>query len=374
MFDKNIRQICINVYNKLNEYNIKGVDKKLFITETFNLHINSLYNWIKKDNEIHNCNKYSNNKIDLVIENFVIYNFNQKFKVKKIKKNVKEKFNVSLSYKDILCILKTNNLKYDKNIIKNNINEFIIDNIKINNYMTANELIKLINNKFKITVSTTYIYNVLTKHNYSYKKIRINSNPYSKEKQKEQLIEIKNKILKSNIDNIISIDEISVKEFENLDKGWSLKGIETEVNDKNKKINNKRYSILMASSNKKIINYTIVEKGIKTNNFNNFMLKLNRMDKEKNNIYFLDNARIHKTKSFNKIKEDYKLNIVYNAPYQSKYNPIEYVFSSLRKQIQKYSNKSYNELIKIINNFIKNIEEKKLNNIFNHVLKLLNQI
>jgi hypothetical protein len=239
--------------------------------------------------------------------------------------------------------------------------------------MTANELIKLINNKFKITVSITYIYNVLTKHNYSYKKIRINSNPYSKEKQKEQLIEIKNKIQKNNINNIISIDEISVKEFENLDKGWSLKGIETEVNNKNKKINNKRYSILMASSNKKIINYTIVEKGIKTNNFNNFMLKLNRMDKEKNNVYFLDNARVHKTKSFNKIKEDYKLNIIYNAPYQSKYNPIEYVFSLLRKQIQKYSNKSYNELIKIINIFI-NIEENKLNNIFNHVIKLFNQI
>jgi hypothetical protein len=47
---------------------------------------------------------------------------------------------------------------FDKNIIKNNIDEFIIDNIKINNYMTANELIKLINNKFKITVSITYIY------------------------------------------------------------------------------------------------------------------------------------------------------------------------------------------------------------------------
>jgi hypothetical protein len=42
----------------------------------------------------------------------------------------------------------------------------------------------------------------------------------------------------------------------------------------------------MTSSNKKIINYTIVEKGIKTNNFDNFMLKLNRIYKEKNNVYF----------------------------------------------------------------------------------------
>ena len=46
MFDKNIRQICINVYNQLSKYNIKGIEKKQFITNTFDLHINSLYNWI----------------------------------------------------------------------------------------------------------------------------------------------------------------------------------------------------------------------------------------------------------------------------------------------------------------------------------------
>lgn len=373
MFDKNIRQICINVYNQLSKYNIKGIEKKQFITNTFDLHINSLYNWIKKDTKIEDNNKYLNTKIDFIIENFVIDYFNKKFKIDKIKKNIKDKLNISLSYKDILCILKTNNLKYDKKIIKDNIDKFIIDTIKINNYITANELNKLINNKFKISVSTTYIYNVLNKHNYSYKKIRINSNPYSKEKQKEQLIEIKNKIQKNNLDNLISIDEISVKEFENLDKGWCLKGIEPEVINKNKKINNKRYSVLMASSNKKIINYTIVEKGIKTDNFNKFMLKLNKMDKENKNVYFLDNARVHKTKSFNKIKEDYKLNIIYNAPYQSKYNPIEYVFSLLRKQIEKKSNKTYNELINIINNFNKNIKESTMTNIFNHVMKLFNQ-
>jgi hypothetical protein len=51
MFNKNIRQICINVYNQLNKYNIKGF---VFITDTFNLHINRLYNWIKKKNKKNN--------------------------------------------------------------------------------------------------------------------------------------------------------------------------------------------------------------------------------------------------------------------------------------------------------------------------------
>ena len=84
MFDKNIRQICINVYNQLSKYNIKGIEKKQFITNTFDLHINSLYNWIKKDTKIEDNNKFLNTKIDFIIENFVIDYFNKKFKIDKI--------------------------------------------------------------------------------------------------------------------------------------------------------------------------------------------------------------------------------------------------------------------------------------------------
>ena len=59
---------------------------------------NSLYNWIKKDTTVCNNNKYLNSKIDFVIENPVIDCFNKKFKIYGIKKNVKNKLNVSLSY------------------------------------------------------------------------------------------------------------------------------------------------------------------------------------------------------------------------------------------------------------------------------------
>jgi len=31
MFDKNISQIWINVYNQLSKYNIKGIEKKIYI-------------------------------------------------------------------------------------------------------------------------------------------------------------------------------------------------------------------------------------------------------------------------------------------------------------------------------------------------------
>ena len=88
MFDKNIRQICINVYNQLSKYNIKGIEKKQFITNTFNLHINSLYNWIKKDTKINN-NKYLNIKIDLLLKNLLLIILTIKLKFIKLKKILK---------------------------------------------------------------------------------------------------------------------------------------------------------------------------------------------------------------------------------------------------------------------------------------------
>ena len=59
MFDKNIRQICINVYNQLSKYNIKGIEKNNLCL-SLNLHVNGLYNLIKKDTTVINNNKYLN--------------------------------------------------------------------------------------------------------------------------------------------------------------------------------------------------------------------------------------------------------------------------------------------------------------------------
>ena len=71
--------MTINAYDQLSKYNIKGTEKKQFIFDTFNSHVNSLYNWIKKDTTVSDNNKYLNSKIDFIIENYVIDCFNKKF-------------------------------------------------------------------------------------------------------------------------------------------------------------------------------------------------------------------------------------------------------------------------------------------------------
>ena len=94
----------------------------------------------------------------------------------------------------------------------------------------------------------------------------------------------------------------------------------------------------MATTNKKILNFATVEKGLKTDNFLKFIKKIHRSDKENKYTYLIDNASIHRTKKFMKYVRENKLHILYNVPYHSETNPIERVFSVLKNEINRNEN------------------------------------
>ena len=70
----------------------------------------------------------------------------------------------------------------------------------------------------------------------------------------------------------------------------------------NSKIISKRYTILIASTNKKPIFALICEKGMRTNNFIYFMSIVKNMV-DKNSYFLMDNASTHKSKLFQKYKK-----------------------------------------------------------------------
>lgn len=151
-------------------------------------------------------------------------------------------------------------------------------------------------------------------------------------------------------------------------KGWSLKGKECIIKTKNKTIFFKRYSLGMSIDINSNIDFTIKEKALDGNKFNKFIKKINvKNDK----TIFLDNASIHKNFLFKNdiIKNNW--NVIYNIPYHSHLNPIEYVFSLLRKKINNNNIETLNQLIEIIIQFKKNINKNHIKNIFN---KCLNEI
>lgn len=85
----------------------------------------------------------------------------------------------------------------------------------------------------------------------------------------------------------------------------------------------------------------------------------------------MDNESIYKSKRMTKYIKENDLNIIYNIPYCSEYNPIEYIFSLLRKKLLEKEIKSKQDIINTIIKFKKEINKNHVKNIFNKCIKLI---
>ena len=324
MYSIDIIKSAILLYFKLNKDGIVGNKRINYIKTAFNIHINTLYNWI---------NKYYNKQTNL----FDFHTYKTDF-------------------------------KYNNTKVTYQIENFIINSIDSNNNFNIKKIKYNIKNKFNILLSKATIYFVLHKHNYTYKKLIVKNIPYDDTQIKLFKTELKKKIFNINYNNLISYDEISIYLNSKPYKGWSIKGKECFIKTKNKTIFNKRYTIGMSIDYNSNIDFTITDGALKSFKFNKFMNKICK----KNNFIFLDNASIHKNFQFKNDIINNKWNIIYNIPYHSHLNPIEYVFSLLRKQLLNYNIISFNDIINAILLFKKNLNKKFVINIFNKCLNAIN--
>ena len=432
---ENNKKCSVILYNSLNNYNVKNkmniitklfkIDRSTFYRwyNEYNLNVSNYKNF-------YNFNFL--NVTPVIVDYIVSYaNNNIIVSLKKIKKNINKIIpNNNLSFKQINVIIQKNNCmtQYHKRgnyKIKSKIEKFIVEQIKLKNTLTAKDIIKSIKDKFNVDVSLTSVYNIFKKNNYTYKKTSININPHSFHDQKQQLenvyhylenniqmttsfndqyqtnINKMNELIKNDMKllldkniifdknyfinlnesfkkvselnenshiELVSIDEFSIITNRASTNGWSLCGEECIIKLPYLK-QNKRYSLLMATTNKKIIKYILKEGSIKSSDFILFIDDLNKLNK--NCSYLIDNASIHTNKKAKEFYKTNKINIIFNAPYQSKFNPIEMVFSLLRKKLNKRIVKAQKEIEEEIEQFIKEIKEETLKNIFNHSTKIL---
>ena len=311
---------CIKLYYQLANNKIIGQNREKIIKNVFNIHMNTLYNWIKL---------YYNK----ITKTFDFSTFKTKF-------------------------------KYNNTKITAEIEYFIINSLDLNNRFNIKKIKHNIFNNFKIKISKPTIYHVIHKHNFTFKNTTVKNIPYDDDKINEMKVELKNKINNIDINNIFSYDEFSVYLNDSNTKGWSKKGKKCIIKTKNKSIFNKRYTVGMCINNKGKIDFTIVEKALKSDKFNKFMKKICK----NNNVIFMDNASIHKNKTFKNSIKNNNYNIIYNIPYHSHLNPIEYIFSLLRRELLNNYIKNVNDIIKIILYFSKNLKISSVNNIFNKCL------
>ena len=177
---------------------------------------------------------------------------------------------------------------------------------------------------------------------------------------KNKIKNFKKKINKINIDDIISIDEISFDTNISAEYGWNYSG---ERIHKNVCATWKRFTAICAVTNKKILEVYVIRKSANKEDFLFFIKKV--MKKIKNKYLLLDNASIHHAKIVKKCVSETNNKLLFNVPYSPEFNPIEKNFSKV-KTIVRYKNNNNNEqkLLKNINSAFKKITKTNLNNCF----------
>ena len=375
----------LNLIKKNNNIGIKNIKKS--IKDNFKISINfKTISYILHKNDI----KHKNIKpIDVYIENKhykkqqkIFINLNQEhidFILKNKDKNsndilnlFKKNFNLDISQKQIIDVMYKNKISI-KSFYKSS--PYLIEHIKkyINNnhISTINDVKENIKKEFNLDISIQFIYNILKKEGYVYKKFKYNNNQYSVEEQVKQFQKINKTHNLDNINKCVSIDEISFILNSKPKNGWFKKKELNEIHINNAKIIRERYTLLVASTNEKIINYKICQKGLKTDLFIKFMKELKELDPKNEKYYLLDNARVHTSNKFKSYLEESKMNMVYNAPYHSETNPIENIFSMFRNYLNRNITVTKSNLILSIDNFIKIDNKEKFNNIFKHSCNMI---
>ena len=253
------------------------------------------------------------------------------------------------------------------------------------------KILSIIKKKYKIIISKTTLYNILNKLNITRKRYNTKFIYKNIQAHREDIKKFKQKIKKIKLNQIISIDETSIdtnihniygpwvilrmcvahsrykSKYKN-EVGWNMKGKQLYTKQYVKQ--RKRYTVIMALNNKKIIHYKLIIGSANAIDFQNFILETNKKYNLKNHYLLMDNARIHHAKINKSIIQKLQSYILFNVPYCPEYNPIEMVFSKLKLFIrQKCNNYSLLSLTKNIKNSVNQINKKTLDNYFKKSLR-----
>ncbi len=238
--------------------------------------------------------------------------------------------------------------------IKNTINDY--------KTITINEIATSIKLKFNKKISTKSIYKFLKINKITYKRIHIKNNPIKKKKLRIHRHKFIKKIKCIKRNKIISIDETAIYLNCNPSYGWAQRG-EKCIIIKNTNLVPKRYTLLLAISNRSIIHTYMCMGSVKKEQYLDFIKNVvNKVGKSYGLL--MDNASIHTSEIFKNYTKEQKLNVIYNIPYNPETNPIENVFGWLKNSVKRKKNSTEIDIKTSIINYLKKITSEQLNATF----------
>ena len=244
--------------------------------------------------------------------------------------------------------------------------KFLLDEIKKNKTITLQELNEKLKDKYKSDISITQIFRVINDNNITLKQTRIRHEPikrFGKEINiNNKLTDFYNEVKKYKIQDIICIDETSIKSLQKRNHCYSEKGKRCVIKTQSQEVF-KKYTGIFAINVDGVVDWDLYEKGgINTDRLIDF-LEQNITNKLRNKLIILDNASSHRNEKIKALVNKHN-NILYAVPYQHFTNSIENYFSMLKSRLQKLDGLTYDELKKNIKKVLKEIPREKYENIF----------
>jgi transposase len=245
--------------------------------------------------------------------------------------------------------------------------KFLLDELQKNKTSTLQELNQKLKDKYKgVDLSTTQIFRVIKDNNISLKLTRIRHEPamrFGKEINiNHKIKDFYEEVKKFKIEDIICIDETSIKSLQKRNHCYSRKGKRCVIKTQSQEVF-KKYTGIFAISVDGVIDWDLYEKGgINTDRLIDF-LEQNITSKLRNKLIILDNASSHRNEKIKALVNKHN-NILYAVPYQHFTNSIENYFSMLKSRLQKLDGLKYENLKENIKKVINEIPKEKYENIF----------
>ena len=244
---------------------------------------------------------------------------------------------------------------------------FLLQELKKNKTINIEDLLHLLKNKYPdVDLNKSHINRIIKDNNITLKITRIRHEPVKRfGKDIDINANIKKfyeEIKKYKIEDIICIDETSIKSLQKRHHCYSEKGKRCVIKTQSQEVF-KKYTGIFAISVDGVIEWDLYEKGgINTDRLIEFLEK-NITNKLRNKLIILDNASSHRNERIKELVNKHN-NILYAVPYQHFTNSIENYFSMLKSRLQKLDGLTHTKLKENIENVISKIPKDKYKNIF----------
>ena len=252
--------------------------------------------------------------------------------------------------------------KVVKETKKDNLEEMIGKIIGENWVGRVKDIQEILERDYGLVKSISTIWRRVENKGYSYKQVRkkVEMDKNSIEKKEEY----KSEINKIGYEKVLCFDEVGFQLGMDPKKGWSKKGTRCVI--KNKKGGRENYSGCFLISREGIVNWEVKKGSIKKEDMVGFLDRTGKLEKLEKKVLVLDNARTHHTEDVKKKLEELGVEGRWLPPYSPELNPIEEMFSMLKRRLRYMRIRTEKELREGIRKVVSEINRKGLLGMFRH--------